>query len=145
VAGSAQAPLPPAAWTLRIQSAKDRTRELAGVIGGRAHLVLAAIRLEIAQRSVFEDLDLAFGIAELLLAVSEQFAAAPIGRQRLLERQAAALHVLDDLFEFGERRFEFQLADGGPALPGAASVSTGCSVFGRGIGKARLKPAKIAY
>jgi hypothetical protein len=115
------------AWTRRIQSAKDGVeRALAqGCNGWLAHLASPPVRLEIAQRAVLEHLDLAFGIAELLLAVLEQFAAASIRRERLLERQAATLHVLDNLFKFGKCRFEFQAANGCTCLVGGDGASTG--------------------
>jgi hypothetical protein len=61
----------------------------------------------------------------LLLAVLEQFAAASIRRERLLERQSATLHALDNLFKFGKCRFEFQAANGCTCLVGGDRVDRG--------------------
>jgi hypothetical protein len=131
------------AWTPRIQSAKD-SLVVGGLTGGvRCSSRFSAIRLEIAQRAILEDLDLPFGVAELLLAMPQQLAAASIRSQRFLERQSAPLHVLDDLFQFGQGASNLSPPTALSAVPEAVA-SAGISGWSW-HGKGSVKPAKIAY
>src|SRR5690606_11554716 len=49
-----------------------------------------------------EDANLLFDVGQRLASRADQFGAAPVCSQRLLERQAAAFHLLDDAFELGK-------------------------------------------
>src|SRR5688500_13340085 len=83
------------AWTPPIQAPKSPSLGFTGFQG--------------LEHFAFEDLHLLLGGLELLLAKARQLDAALVRRQRLLERQLAALHLRNDLFQLGERLLEGEL------------------------------------
>jgi hypothetical protein len=64
------------------------------------------VALERLQDSLFEDQHLLLRVLERRLTELQQLGAALVGGERILERQLAAFHPLDDRLELGERRFE---------------------------------------
>jgi len=60
------------------------------------------------QHFPFEDADLLLGGLEPFLAKARQLEASLVGRERLLERKIAALHLRYQLLELGKRFFEGQ-------------------------------------
>ena len=62
--------------------------------------------IKVTECTGLEDLNFPFCVTELLLAMLEQFAAAPIRGNRLLQRQAPTFHVLDNLLQFGKCCFK---------------------------------------
>ena len=61
---------------------------------------------KILQGAGFEDLDLLLSIRQLRLAQLEEFGAALVRGQRLLERKLPVFHARNDAFELAERTFE---------------------------------------
>src|SRR5665213_2133315 len=65
-----------------------------------------ALGIERLQHAFFEHDHFLLRILEGRLAELQQLGAALVGGERLLQRQLAAFHALDDGFELGERAFE---------------------------------------
>ncbi len=63
-------------------------------------------RAEILQHAAFQNLHLLLGILQLGLAQLEQFRAAFVCRQRLLQRHLAFFHRFNDFFELRQGGLE---------------------------------------
>jgi hypothetical protein len=61
---------------------------------------------EIFQHAVFKYLDLLLRILQRRLAKFKQLRTALVSRKRFFQRQLSRLHVRDNTFELGERRFK---------------------------------------
>src|SRR6185503_6919328 len=72
-----------------------------------------ALGLEVAQLAALEDRDARLRIGKLRLAELDELGSAPVGLERLLERQLPVFHVRDQLLELLDGLLEGQVGGGG--------------------------------